>query len=136
LVRASGIRAAAPVLSQPDLEAIGDDVAGDQAVTGRRRSLGQRVGHRRRADDQALAAAFGEHFDQQIADAAHPIVAAMGVGPGAGDRDHGAGPRGAIRIESSGAQLNAGFLPVVAAVLCHRYSLEPDVISSQYLKSS
>jgi len=78
------------------------DIAGDQTVTR------QCVRHRRRADDEALAAAFGEDFNQQIADAAYPVVAAMGVGPGGGDRDNGAGLRGAIWIESGGAQLNAG----------------------------
>jgi hypothetical protein len=116
-----------------DLETIGDDIAGNQAETRRRRSLGQRVRHRRRANDEALATAFGEDLNQQIADAAHPVVAAMGVGPGAGDRDNCAGLRGAIRIESGGAQLDAGVLPVGAAVLRHRDSLELDVISNLYL---
>ena len=49
-----------------DLEAIRDDVTGHQAVACRRSPLGQRIGHRRRADDQPLAAAFGEDFDQQV----------------------------------------------------------------------
>ena len=102
-----------------DLEAIGDDVARYQAVARRRRSLGQRVGHRRRADDQALPAAFGQDFDQQIGDAAHPIVAPMGVGLGGGDRDHGIGLGGAVRVEPGGPKFHPGFLPEGAAVLCH-----------------
>ena len=65
-----------------DLEAIGDDIAGRQAIARRRRSLGQRIRHRRCADDQALPATFGNDLDQQIADGAHAIVAAMRVGPG------------------------------------------------------
>ena len=102
-----------------DLEAIRDDVARHQAVACGRSPLGQRVGHRRRADDQALPAAFGQEFDQQVADAAHPIVATMGVGPGAGDGDHGIGFRGAVRLEPGGPKLHPRLLPEGAAVLCH-----------------
>jgi hypothetical protein len=100
-----------------DLEAVGDDVARGQAVARRRRALRQRVRHRRRADDQPLPAAFREDIDQQIGDGAHAVVAAMGVGVGAGDRHDRAGLRGAVRIEAGGAHFDARFLPVGAAVL-------------------
>ncbi len=102
-----------------DLEAIRDDVTRHEAVACGGRSLRQRVGHRRRANDQALPAAFGKDFDQQIADAAYPIVATMRVGPGAGDGDHGIGLRGAVRLEPGCAKLHPRFLPEGAAVLCH-----------------
>ena len=102
-----------------DLEAVGGDVARHQAVARRRRALRQRVGHRRRADHQPLPAARGDQLDQQVGDGAHAVVAAMGVGPGAGDGDDGVGLGGAIGIEAGGADFDARFLPVGAAVLCH-----------------
>ena len=100
-----------------DLEAVGDGVARREAVARRRRALRQRIRHRRRADDQPLPAALRQEFDQQIGDGAHAVVAAMGVGVGAGDRHHRAGLRGAVRIESGGAQFHPRSLPIGAAVL-------------------
>ena len=100
-----------------DLEAIGDDVAGGEAVARRRRSLRQRIRHRRRADDQPLPAALGQDLDQQVGDGAHAIVAAMGIGVGAGDRHHRAGLGRAVRIETGGAQFDPPSLPIGAAVL-------------------
>jgi hypothetical protein len=102
-----------------NLEAVGDDIAGHEAVARRRRALGQRVRHRRCAHDQALPAALGQNFDQEIADGADAVVAAMGVGPGTGDRHHGTGLRGAVRIEAGGTQFDPRFFPVKAAVLRH-----------------
>ena len=90
LVRASGIRAAAPVAAgdhdhgvamvrvMTDLETIGG-IAGNQAETRRRRSWVSAT-NTAGAPAVGLAAAFGEDLNQQVADAAHPVVAAMGVG--------------------------------------------------------
>ena len=100
-----------------DLKTVGDGVARGEAITRRRRALRQRIRDRRRADDQPLPAAFRQDIDQQIGDGAHAIVAAMGIGVGAGDRHHRAGLRGAIRIESGRAQFNPRALPIGAAVL-------------------
>ena len=38
--------------------------------------------------DQTLAAALTDQIDQQVGDLTHPIVAAVGIGPGAGDGHH------------------------------------------------
>ena len=100
-----------------DLKTVGDDVARGEAVARRRRTLRQGIRHRRRADDQPLPAALRQDIDQQIGDGAHAVVAAMGIGVGAGDRHHRAGLRGAVRIESGGAQLHPPSLPINAAVL-------------------
>ena len=102
-----------------DLEAVGDDVARRQAVARRRRALGQRIRYRRRADDEALPAALGQDFDQEIGDGADAVVAAVGIGPGAGDRHHRAGRSRFVRIEPGGAQFNPRSLPIGAAVFCH-----------------
>src|SRR4029077_18090995 len=48
-----------------------------------------------------------------------PIVATMGVGPGAGDGDHGIGLGGAVRLEPGRPKLDPRLLPEGAAVLCH-----------------
>ena len=100
-----------------DLETVGHQVARHQAVAGGRRALGQRVRHRRRADHQPLAAARRQRLDQQVGDLAHAVVAAMGIGPGAGDRHHRAGGGAAVGVETGGTQLDARVLPVAAAVL-------------------
>ena len=106
-----------------DLEAIGDDVARHQAVAGRWCPLRERVGHRRRADDQALSAPFGEDVDQQVGDdLAHPVVAAVGIGIGAGDRHHRRSPGGLVRLESCRPEFHPGLLPEGAAVLRHEAS--------------
>jgi hypothetical protein len=102
-----------------DLETIGDDIAGREAIARSRRSLSQRVRHCRCADNQALPAALGNDFNEQIADGAHAIVAAMRVGPGRRDRDHGAGLRSTVRFEAGGPEFDPGLLPVEAAVLRH-----------------
>ena len=62
---------------------------------------------------------FDQKIDQQVGDGAHAVVAAMGVGPGAGDGDDRAGIDHAVGVEAGGADLHAGFLPVGAAVLSH-----------------
>ena len=62
---------------------------------------------------------FDQKIDQQVGDGAHAVVAAMGVGPGAGDGDDGAGLRGAVGVEARRPDFDARFLPVGAAVLCH-----------------
>ena len=102
-----------------DLEAVGHDVARHQAVAGGGSPLSQRVGYRRRPDDQPLSAALGQQLHQQVADGAHAVVAAVGVGVGAGDRDHGTGLRRLVGLEAGGAELDPGFLPVGAAVFFH-----------------
>ena len=100
-----------------DLEAVGDGVARGEAVARRRRALRQGIRHRRRADDQPLPAALRQDIDQQIGDGAHAVVAAMGIGVGAGNRHHRVGLRRAVRIESGGAQFHPPSLPIGAAVL-------------------
>ena len=91
-----------------DLETVGDDVARDEAVARGRRALRQRIRHRRRADEQAPARrARASNSTSRSAIVAHAVVAAMRIGPGAGDGDHRAGLRRAIRIEAGGAQFDA-----------------------------
>ena len=102
-----------------DLETVGYDVARHQAVAGRWCALRQRVGDCRRADDQSVSAALGQQLHQQVANGAHAVVAAMGVGIGTGDRYHGTGLRGFVGLETGGPELHARLLPVGAAVFFH-----------------
>src|SRR5690606_23054592 len=102
-----------------DLEAVGHRVARHQAVARGRRALGERIGYRRRADHQALASPLVHQGGEQVGELAYPVVAAMGVGPGGGDRDHCAHIAGAVWVEAGGAQLDPRALPEDAAVLRH-----------------
>jgi hypothetical protein len=53
----------------------------------------------------------------------HAVVAAMGVGIGAGDRDDGGRLRRAVGLEAGGPKLDAGLLPEGAAVFLHFVSI-------------
>ena len=106
-----------------DLEAVGHDIARHEAVAGGGRPLGQCIGHGRRTDDQPASAALGQQLDQQVADGANPVVAAMGVGVGAGDRDDGAGLRGLVGLEAGGPKFHTRLLPEGAAVFFHPASI-------------
>ena len=106
------------------LDAIGHQLARGEAVAGVGGALRQRVGYRRRPDQEALAAPLADNLDQQIRDTSDTVVATMGVGVGAGDGHDGVAFRRVRGIESGGAELHRaqafpGVVPVAWARLGH-----------------
>ena len=71
-----------------DFDAVGDEIAGYEAVASVGRALGESVGHGGCSHDQALGASPTERFDGQVRDATDSIVATVGVGERTGHGDH------------------------------------------------
>ena len=106
------------------------DVAAHEAVAGGGRALGERIRHCGRANDEPLSAAPGEQLDDEVGDGTGPVVAAVRVGPGAGDGHHGSRLGGDIGLEAGGPEFDPRFLPVGAAVLDHDVPLHASRLNS------
>ena len=101
------------------LEAVSYEITRHEAVAGVGRSLGERVGHSGRANNEPLAATRLDRLHEKLRDPTDTIVAPVCVRVGASDGDDRV-PRGSLgRIESGCSHLDARPLPAALGILCH-----------------